>query len=79
MVGMSWQYHVMCGLQMLELAGPGRVFTVKVQSQAQNVILVALKPDAREPAVSYSGRDIRQVMLLNASHHALYTSGMLSS
>ncbi len=47
---------------MLALAGPGRVFTVKVQSQAQNVVLVALKPQPAEATTSYSSRDVRQVL-----------------
>ena len=51
-------------LQMVGLSGPGRVFTVKVQSQAQNVVLVALKPwSATSAAPVYSGRAIRQVSL----------------
>ena len=53
----------MCEPQMLALAGQGRVFTVKVQSQAQNVVLVALKPCSAGLAPTYSGRDIRQVPL----------------
>ena len=49
---------------MVGLSGPGRVFTVKVQSQAQNVVLVALKPwSATSAALVYSGRAIRQVSL----------------
>ena len=50
------------GLQMLALTGPGCVFTVKVQSQAQNVVLVVLKSRGAESAPSYSGRDVRQVL-----------------
>ncbi len=51
-------------LQMLGLSGPGRVFTVKVQSQAQNVVLVALKPwTATAAAPAYGGRAIQQVRL----------------
>lgn len=48
--------------QMLELAGGGNVFTVKVQNQAHNVIMAVLKP---EPAGSarplLHGRAIRRV------------------
>jgi len=44
---------------MLKLAGPGRVFTAKVQNQAQNVVMVALKPVPAEEALSGDGRVLR--------------------
>ena len=51
-------------LQMLELCGEGRVFTIKVQNQAHNVIMVALKPEAAGTTpTTPSGKSIRQVCL----------------
>ena len=52
----------MMHVQMLELCGEGRVFTVKVQNQAHNVIMIALKPEViGTPVAMPSGKAIRQV------------------
>ena len=53
---------LMMHVQMLELCGKGRVFTVKVQNQAHNVIMIALKPEViGTPVAMPSGKAIRQV------------------